>query len=546
MNYILDFKDSMTFAEVTEYLIVHSMTLVKQYGSFGNVFLVTSNTLPEPDDDLLSVVLDESSGIQLLDLDVTITQDSTESTFNINDDKNWWKVASISTVDFDVSNYTHTVCGQHSTVYILDSGITLDHPEFVDANITLLHSITGDFVDRKGHGTGMASLISGKTCGLTASKLKIVKIFDLNMVTLQSDLLGAFDAVLLDYINNGKKPSVVNLSWGIAKNIYLNAKIEQMIDAGMFVIAASGNSGIPIGDVTPASIPAVLTVGSFGQNLTPSNFSNYTGGSTISYTASETNEGALDGWAPGELIWVAGLNGTYGYAAGTSVAAAIASGALAYNFAKFADDNGDSPSEFVNYADSLALLTQLQKQTTDARSYSPTPFWYSTITKTNLLNLSDPKYSNSINRIVTYGADPSQLLPKQKVIAVSGQTTHKLIASRYIVARMITTQSIPDYITIDNRGIVTVVAPVITEIMETVTPIEFILHLRDGSVTTLTLNVFITRADVNKNNIESLVPAGDPLIQMFTYYACSYGCSPDCPGGCGGYPSGKYFICGCY
>ena len=551
MRYILDFQDHLSQANIDSYTgNIPGMVLLRKFHGFGNIFVAECAVAPTPDDILQSAVLDEDGGIKLLGLDLILSPGpSKEVSFDINDDKNWWKVAALNTVDFDVSNYTHTSRGESSTVYILDSGIELTHPEFVDADISLLHSYTGEFVDRRGHGTAIASLISGKTCGLTQAKLKIIKIFEKGVPTYQSDLLGALDAVLVDYIANGKKPSVVNLSWGIAKNIYLNSKIEQMIAQGLYVIAAAGNSGMPIGDVTPASIPSVLTVGSFGQDLAPSDFSNYTGGSGIAYTDDITNTGALDGWAPGEMIWTASLAGGYNYSAGTSMSAAIAAGSLAYNFAKYVDDNGDAPAEFTNYVDNVIFLQKIQKYTRlGESSYTPTPFWHSAISKPDLLDLSDPKYSNSVNKIVTYDARPNNLLPTQRIAAIGGETTYKILVSRYTVERVVTTQDIPNFITIDNRGLVKVVAPDITTILERLAPIDFTLYLRDGSVISLTLNVFLTQAGIDKDNIEEFVPAGDPLIDTFKFYACSSGsgCSPDCfHAGCPGYPAGKFFVCYC-
>lgn len=543
MKYVIDFIDSMSPEEVDQYLLNNNITKVRQYANFGHVYLVEADSKPATNAQVLYVLADADHPLTLLGMDVTIT-DSTETTsFDIEDTKNWWKVASINNLDFDQQIHTHTIRGFESTVYILDSGIESSHPEFENANITLLHSFTGDFTDTRGHGTGLASLISGKTCGLTGSSLKIVKIFDTNQPTLQSDLLHALDAVLTDYISNGRKPSVVNLSWGIPRNDYINAKVQVLMDQGMFVVAAAGNSGVPIGDVTPASIPNVLTIGSYNQQLTPCDFSDYTGETITSLTTGEVNNGALDGWAPGEHIWVAGLNGTYGFIAGTSASAAITSGAIAYNFSKYTSDE-HSTSIFTNFVDSIEYMKTWRPIAGNPHSY--TPYTIIAMSKTNMLDLSDPKYSSSVNRVVSYVSGPENSHPTVRLNVTGGETTYRTVVSRATTARMVTTQTLPDYVTIDKRGMLSIVPPDITEMYIHLEPIEFDLYQRDGSMGTLVVNITIFRSDINRDNAESIIPTDDPALNLMLYANCTPGCSPDCPQGtgCGWYTPTKSCFCG--
>jgi len=543
MKYVIDFIDSMSPEEVDQYLLNNNITKVRQYSNFGHVYLVEADSKPATNAQVLYVLADADHPLTLLGMDVTITDSTETTTFDIEDTKNWWKVASINNLDFDQQIHTHTIRGFESTVYILDSGIESNHPEFENANITLLHSFTGDFTDTRGHGTGLASLISGKTCGLTGSSLKIVKIFDTNQPTLQSDLLHALDAVLTDYISNGRKPSVVNLSWGIPRNDYINAKVQVLMDQGMFVVAAAGNSGVPIGDVTPASIPNVLTIGSYNQQLTPCDFSDYTGETITSLTTGEVNNGALDGWAPGEHIWVAGLNGTYGFIAGTSASAAITSGAIAYNFSKYTSDE-HSTSIFTNFVDSIEYMKTWRPIAGNPHSY--TPYTIIAMSKTNMLDLSDPKYSSSVNRVVSYVSGPENSHPTVRLNVTGGETTYRTVVSRATTARMVTTQTLPDYVTIDKRGMLSIVPPDISEMYIHLEPIEFDLYQRDGSMGTLVVNITIFRSDINRDNAESIIPTDDPALNLMLYANCTPGCDPDCPQGlgCGWYTPTKSCFCG--
>jgi len=537
MKYIIDFKDTILQHEIDQHILstadTHNIRIVRHYSGFGNVFLVEADIKPDISDLIESVIEDENNALKLLGVDLVLTDSIETTTFNIEDTKNWWKVASVNNLDFDETIHTHTIRGFNSTVYILDSGIEENHPEFDGVDITLLHSFTDNFTDTKGHGTGLASLISGKTCGLTGASLKIVKIFDVNKPTLQSDLLHAFDAVLSDYTNNGRKPSVANLSWGISYNDYINSKIQVLIDQGMFVVAAAGNAGVPIENVTPASIAAVLTVGSYDQSLKPCDFSNYTEESIISFNQQDINTGALDGWAPGEQIWVAGLNGTYGFVAGTSASAAIASGAIAYNFSRYTDSAGIAPGHFGNHNTMIESFIKNWKPMINRPEVTitpVTPFMGMAISRPNLLDLSDPKYSSSINRVVTYSTGMGPQLPITRINATGGETAYKSVFSRMDTQRIVTDQVLPDYVSVDERGIVTIVAPDITDPYLHLDPIEFDLYQRDGSMGTMLVNITIFRSDVNRDTAPSIIPADDPTLNLVLYYNCTgTPCSSDCP-----------------
>jgi hypothetical protein len=104
-------------------------------------------------------------------------------------------------------------------------------------------------------------------------------------------------------------------------------------------------------------------------------------------TGGAVNHGELDGWAPGEEIWVAGLNGTYGYVAGTSIAAAITSAILASNLMHYVyDDLGARIEGYENFKISTAAIGSSNV----------------IFKRPNLLDLNDPKYQNSINKIATF------------------------------------------------------------------------------------------------------------------------------------------------
>jgi subtilisin family serine protease len=438
------------------------------------------------------------------------------SSLDINDQKNWWKVASFAEIDFDEENFDYYVRGFDSTVYIVDSGVDSSHSEFVGRNITNLYSFTGEFSDTRGHGTALASLISGVTCGLTGAKLKIVKIFDNTRSILQSELLTALDSIAKDFIAGGKMPSVVNMSWGIARNDYINAKIQSLCDLGLFIVAAAGNAGMPIGDITPASIPDILTVGSYGQSLTPSNFSNYTDPSLISYTANETNNGSLDGWAPGEQIWHAGLNDTYGYSAGTSLSAAIASGAIAYNLSLLTSSDAAVTVAACNYAE---LRDKILQARTDTIPYTNNSVYsLLAIKRRGLIDLSDAKYNGSYNAIITYA--PSITNRPRSIVKtiVENTTVSYMVFPKNDTSRITSDGSFPDWVIVDDRGFMTISAPSTNgSAYLHIAPITIDIVNRNGSTDTVTFSVVVLREDITKDNIEQYLDTDDEVLNIVLY-----------------------------
>jgi hypothetical protein len=384
MKFIIDFKNQATEAEITAYLNSFSGTVVKTFNRFEKTFLIESATVPPESALVEHCINDDAETINLLGTVFTLNEnfgrvvnDGSLPTVTItnNQDQDWWKYYSLNSPDLDAPTYTFNRWGSGNTVYVLDSGCNTSLSEFAGTDIQNIWSFTGDFNDTNGHGTAIASLIVGNNCGVTNAAVKNVKIFDSNVVTKQSDLIAALDAIYNDWAANSATAvgySIVNASWAITKNALIESKIQSLIDLGIVFVAAAGNNGVAIENVTPASMASVITVGSYNQDLQPSNFSNYTGGSAISYTSGDTNYGALDGWAPGEKIWIAKTDGTYAFAAGTSMAAAIHSAALAVNLRY----NGITYPVVPGMQD-VAFGRQ------------------------DLLDLTDPRYSNSVNKITT-------------------------------------------------------------------------------------------------------------------------------------------------
>jgi hypothetical protein len=377
MKFIIDFTKNSTDEQIKSYLFDQKITVISTFENFNKTYHVECETLPQKTDIVEYVIDDENHPIELLTYPVSPGSDFPKVEFSSTDDKDWWKLACLWNPNFENDIQSCSRRGDTAFVYIVDSGVQSSHPEFEFADIENLYSFNGDFTDYNGHGTAIASVIAGKTCSLSNPYIKSVKIFQDGVTTMQSHLVAAFDTIIKKVLETPNKLHIVNLSWSIPKNEYIESKINQLIEHGVFVTAAAGNSGIPIENVTPASMPKVFTVGSFNQHLEPCNFSDYTG--PISVTTGTVNYGALSVWAPGSAILCANINGGYTYLDGTSISTGIQSAAIAYNSYAYALPDGTYPDFFYDEGELFNISS----------------------TRQGILDLSD-KYSDSTNKITSF------------------------------------------------------------------------------------------------------------------------------------------------
>lgn len=148
-------------------------------------------------------------------------------------------------------------------VIVVDSGINTAHQEFADATIENLYKVPAfdSYADELMHGTFISSLIVGKTLGVNKQAvIKNVKISSSSRKSTLGELGTAFDAILAYHATCPAVPKIANLSWRIPRSAYIDSKINSLIEAGVMVVAAAGNTAMNIDEVTPAGTTGTFTV----------------------------------------------------------------------------------------------------------------------------------------------------------------------------------------------------------------------------------------------------------------------------------------------
>lgn len=157
--------------------------------------------------------------------------------------------------------------GQYVTVYVLDSGIRLDHEQFqgrayYGADFWYGARPPAGEEDCSGHGTAMASLIGGASLGV-ARAVSLVSVRVISCPdpaagapvgrTTYAHALAGMKWVLADkntYLPNAG--AVANLSWGFPVTgdaaeadsmAALEDAIADLVDAGVTIVASAGNEG---------------------------------------------------------------------------------------------------------------------------------------------------------------------------------------------------------------------------------------------------------------------------------------------------------------
>ncbi|HEX5724025.1 MAG TPA: S8 family peptidase [Longimicrobiaceae bacterium] len=197
-----------------------------------------------------------------------------------------WGLDRIDQLDLPLNAaFTYTATGAGVNAYILDTGINLNHLDYVGRAAYIPNGSNGDFVgdghgsaaDCQGHGSHVAGTVGGTYSGVA----KGVTILMGRVVNCSGGGTTSMVIAGMDWIRaNGQRPAVVNMSLGYGNVQSVADAATNLVAAGYVVAVAAGNGnflGVPINacNEAPAKAPNVLTVGSTTSTDAESSFSNF-------------------------------------------------------------------------------------------------------------------------------------------------------------------------------------------------------------------------------------------------------------------------------
>jgi len=226
-------------------------------------------------------------------------------------------------IDGSVSDgkYTKAFTGQDVDVFVLDTGIDPNHAQLA-GRVGNGHDFTGggSTQDVQGHGTHCAGTIAGTDVGVAPGATVIpMKVLADNGSGSWSWLIAALDMIIeeKEKRSDSGRPMLVSASLGGGYYKLVNDAFNQVVDAGVFAVVASGNSNRDASGYSPASAEKVITVSAIDLNQNPAWFSNY--GDLVNV------------WAPGVNVLSAKANSGDGLVelSGTSMACPHVAGVVA-------------------------------------------------------------------------------------------------------------------------------------------------------------------------------------------------------------------------
>ena len=218
-------------------------------------------------------------------------------------------------------------------IAILDTGISLDHPDLnVYRNVSFVDGTqTGD--DDLGHGSHIAGIAAAKDNSIgimgvaPGAKLWAIKVCDVNgNCPLSSQIKG------IQYVNeHADEIDIVNLSIENPPSEKLDKSINESLSKGLIYVVAAGNSHINTSLTSPARIPGVIAVSAISDSDGEcGGRGNSTIGGPDDYAASFSNYGSsIDFAAPGVNVFSTYKDQGYAFDSGTSMAAPVVAGQAA-------------------------------------------------------------------------------------------------------------------------------------------------------------------------------------------------------------------------
>lgn len=219
--------------------------------------------------------------------------------------------------------------GNGAIIAIVDTGLDVSHSEFSGRIVGAWNFNGGaynDLADKDGHGTHVAGIAAGKTCGVApGARIMPLKVF--GGADVSAAIKEAFRYIYKWNAEHSETDRVVAVNCSFGSSIYDIEQaylIRRLVDTGVTVCVSAGNAGDGKADTEeifnfPGYIWEVVTTGALNQDGQPAGYSS-------SYDG-------IDVGAPGTDIYSSWPGGGYKLLSGTSMATPHITGAMALVYA---------------------------------------------------------------------------------------------------------------------------------------------------------------------------------------------------------------------
>ncbi len=282
------------------------------------------------------------------------------------------------TLPLDANSSLSLLTGQGVTIYVVDSGVNMEHEQFGGRAIAGVDPLTdsGDSPvspsssDCDGHGTHVAALAGGSTVGVArAATIVAVRVLGCRGDGPVTAVVEALKWVRGHHV--GGTPAVVNMSLGVDigdEGSTIDAQVRALLAEGIAVTIAAGNADASgrynSCDIAPAHVSGALTVGAVAINDAFTSYSNY--GPCIDLLApGGTSTTGL------ESAWIGGT-AAYDLDAGTSMASPLVAGYAALLAQQQPGLCADDISEAIVARATTGVVTSLDNQTPNRLLYVDT------------------------------------------------------------------------------------------------------------------------------------------------------------------------------